>query len=140
MIELLPGLAPIHVARKKELSREGFYNGLIFHRVQKGFVAETGDPTGTGAGGSGKQLKAELSKEGFVRGVVGMKHSLRDFNSADSQFFIIMGPAPHLDGKYTIWGRVIYGMEFVDLLKPGAPPKEPDTIQKMRVAADIKES
>jgi len=139
VIELLPDLAPIHAARMKELSRGGFYNGLTFHRVQKNFVAETGDPTGTGTGGSGKLLKAEISKEAFVRGAVGMKHSLRDVDSADSQFFIIMGPAPHLDGKYTLWGRVIYGMEFVELLKPGAPAKEPDIIQKMRVAADVKE-
>ena len=124
----------------KELSREGFYNGLTFHRVQQGFVAETGDPTGKGTGGSGKLLKAELSKELFVRGAVGMKHKPRDLDSADSQFFIITSPAPHLDGKYTIWGRVIYGMEFVDLLKPGAPPKEPDTILQMRVAADVKGS
>ena len=140
VIELLPGVAPVHAARMRELSRQGFYNGLTFHRVQKGFVAETGDPTGKGTGGSGKLLKAELSKELFVRGAVGMKHKLRDLDSADSQFFIITSPAPHLDGKYTIWGRVIYGMEFVDLLKPGAPPKEPDTILKMRVAADVKES
>ena len=140
VIELLPGVAPIHTARMRELSREGFYNGLTFHRVQQGFVAETGDPTGKGTGGSGKLLKAELSKELFVRGAVGMKHKLRDLDSADSQFFIITSPAPHLDGKYTIWGRVIYGMEFVDLLKPGAPPKEPDTILKMRVAADVKDS
>ena len=140
VIELLPGFAPVHAARMRELSRQGFYNGLMFHRVQKGFVAETGDPTGKGTGGSGKLLKAELSKEPFVRGAVGMKHKLRELDSADSQFFIITSPAPHLDGKYTIWGRVIYGMEFVDLLKPGAPPKEPDTILKMRVAADIKES
>ena len=140
VIELLPKLAPLHAARMKQLSREGFYNGLSFHRVRKGFVAETGDPTGTGLGGSGKAMKAELSKESFVRGVVGMKHKLRELDSADSQFFIITGVAPHLDGKYTVWGRVIYGMEFVDLLVPGGPPKEPDTIQKMRVAADVKES
>ena len=139
VIELLPDLAPIHAARMKALSREGFYNGLTFHRVKKGFVAETGDPTGTGTGGSGKLIKAELSKENFVRGVVGMKRKLRELDSADSQFFIITGPAPHLDGKYTIWGRVIYGMEFVDLLKQGSPPNEPDSIQKMRVAADVKE-
>ncbi len=140
VIELLPGVAPVHAARMKELTREGFYNGLTFHRVQKGFVAETGDPTGKGTGGSGKLLKAELSKEAFVRGVVGMKHKLRELDSADSQFFIVTGPASHLDGKYTIWGRVIYGMEFVDRLKPGAPPVEPDKIKKMRVAADVKES
>lgn len=140
VIELLPDLAPLHVARMKQLAREGFYNGLTFHRVRKGFVAETGDPTGTGTGGSGQTIKAELSKESFVRGVVGMKHALQDVDSADSQFFIITGPAKHLDGKYTIWARAIYGMEFVDLLKPGGPPKEPDTIQKMRVAADVNES
>jgi cyclophilin family peptidyl-prolyl cis-trans isomerase len=140
VIELLPDLAPLHAARVKQLAREGFYNDLSFHNVRKGYVAETGDPTGTGLGGSGKTLKAELSKESFVRGVVGMKHKLRELNSADSQFFIVTGAATHLDAKYTIWGRVIYGMEFIDLLKPGSPPKEPDTIKKMRVAADIKES
>jgi peptidylprolyl isomerase len=140
VIELKPDLAPMHVARMKELARQGFYNGLTFHRVQKGFVAETGDPTGTGQGGSGKTLKAELSKESFVRGVVGMKHQINALDTADSQFFIITGAANHLDGKYSIWGRVIYGMEFVDLLQPGAPPKEPDIIQKMRVAADVKET
>ena len=140
VIELLPNIAPLHAARIKQLAREGFYNDLSFHSVRKGYVAETGDPTGTGLGGSGKTLKAELSKESFVRGVVGMKHKLRELNSADSQFFIVTGAATHLDGKYTIWGRVIYGMEFVDLLKPGGPPKEPDTIKKMRVAADVKES
>ena len=137
VIELLPNLAPLHVARIKELARAGFYNGLTFHRVQKGFAAETGDPTGTGRGGSGKILKAEISQETFVRGVVGMKHDINDINSADSQFFIISGSAKHLDNKYSIWGRVIYGMEFVDLLKQGAPPKEPDTIQKMAVASDV---
>jgi len=140
VIELLSNLAPLHTARIKQLTREGFYNDLSFYSVRKGYVAETGDPTGTGLGGSGKTLKAELSKESFVRGVVGMKHKLRELDSADSQFFIITGAATHLDGKYTIWGRVIYGMEFVDLLKPGGPPREPDTIQKMRVAADVKES
>ena len=137
VIELLPNLAPLHVARIKELARAGFYNGLTFHRVKKGFAAETGDPNGTGRGGSGKILKAEISQETFVRGVVGMKHDINDINSADSQFFIISGSAKHLDNKYTIWGRVIYGIEFVDLLKQGAPPKEPDTIQKMAVASDI---
>lgn len=140
VIELLPDRAPTHVARMKELSRDGFYDGLTFHRVQKGFVAETGDPTGSGMGGSGKTLKAELSKEEFVRGVVGMKHRLNELDTADSQFFILSGAAPHLNGKYTIWGRVIYGMEFVDLLQPGSPPKEPDTIIRMRVAADVKDS
>ena len=137
VIELLPDLAPLHVSRIKELTREGFYDGLTFHRVQRGFVAETGDPTGTGRGGSGKTLKAEISKESFVRGVVGMKRERNDINTADSQFFIISGSAKHLDSKYSIWGRVIYGMEFIDLLKVGAPPKEPDKIHKMRVAADV---
>jgi peptidylprolyl isomerase len=139
VIELLPELAPLHVAHIKQLTRAGFYNDLSFHNVRKGYVAETGDPTGTGLGGFGKTLKAELSKESFVRGVVGMKHKLRELDSADSQFFIITGAATHLDAKYTIWGRVVYGMEFLDLLKPGGPPKEPDAIKKMRVAADVKE-
>lgn len=141
VIELLTKLAPKHAARMKQLARLKFYDGLSFHRVKKGFVAETGDPTGTGTGGSGKTIEAEISKEAFVRGVVGMKHDRKDINSADSQFFIISGKkAPHLNGKYSIWGRVIYGMEFVDLLQQGAPPKSPDTIKKFRVAADVKES
>lgn len=138
VIEMLPDLAPNHVRRLKQLTREGFFDNLTFHRVRKGFVAETGDPTGTGSGGSGQTIKAELSEEEFVRGVVGMKHDRNALDTADSQFFIITGPAGHLNGLYTVWGRVIYGMEFVDLLKPGSPPKEPDTIQKMRVASDVK--
>ena len=142
VIEKLSG--EIDDATMRSLNAQVVSEGITYQRVarafvlQKGFVAETGDPTGTGSGGSGTKLKAEISKESFVRGVVGMKHAINDLDSADSQFFIITGPAKHLDNKYSIWGRVIYGMEFVDLLKPGAPPKQPDTIQKMRVASDVK--
>ena len=137
VIEMRPDLAPSHVERIKELVREGFYDGLLFHNVVDGFVAETGDPTGTGQGGSGRTIAAEFSGERFVRGTVGMKHGIDDDDSADSQFFIVYGRAPHLEGKYTVWGRVIYGMEFADLIKRGQPPRQPDPILQLRVAADI---
>jgi cyclophilin family peptidyl-prolyl cis-trans isomerase len=138
VIEMKPSLAPAHVKRIKELVRQEFYDGIIFHRVTRGFVAEAGDPTGKGDGGSGQTIAAEFSKEAFNRGVVGMKHKQGQIDSADSQFFILSGPAPHLAGKYTIWGRVIYGMNFVDQLKQGAPAKNPDKILKMQIAADVK--
>ena len=142
-IEMLPKLAPNNVARIKELTRSGFYNGIIFHRVIDGFMAQTGDPTGTGAGGSDKgKLPAEFSREPFVRGTVGMARS-SDPNSADSQFFIMFAPTPSLDGQYTVWGQVTSGMECVDKIKRGtgrngevAPPA--DKIVSMRVAADVK--
>ena len=137
VIEMRPDLAPRHVARLKELIREGFYDGLAFHNVVQAFVAETGDPTGTGRGGSGVKLPAEISSERFVRGTLGMKHDIGAPDSADSQFFIILEPAPHLDGKYTIWGRVIYGMELTNSIRRGQPPRTPDTILKLRVAADV---
>ena len=137
VIEMRPDLAPLHVARLKELIREGFYDGLAFHNVVPEFVAETGDPTGTGLGGSGVKLPAELSSEKFVRGTLGMKHDIGAPDSADSQFFIILGPATHLDGKFTIWGRVIYGMELTNSIRRGQPPRFPDTILTMRVAADV---
>jgi cyclophilin family peptidyl-prolyl cis-trans isomerase len=135
-IELLPEVAPLHVARVKELARAGFYDGIVFHRVIPGFMAQTGDPTGTGTGGSGKgRLKAEFSKEAFVRGTVGAARSA-DPNSADSQFFICFAAARHLDGQYTVWGRVIKGMEHVDAIAPGQPPATPDRMVKVRIAAD----
>jgi cyclophilin family peptidyl-prolyl cis-trans isomerase len=137
VIQLLPEVAPKHVARIKELVRQGFYNGIVFHRVIPGFMAQTGDPTGTGTGGSGKKLPAEFSKEPFVRGTIGMART-QDPNSGDSQFFIMFAPAPHLNGQYTVWGKVIEGMQFVDKIKPGEPPSNPDKIVKMQVAADVK--
>lgn len=139
VIELHPDLAPLGVAQVKALTRKGFYDGLKFHRVIAGFMAQTGDPTGTGAGGSGHTLKAEFSQAHFLRGTVGMART-DDPNSADSQFFICFEPAPFLDGKYTIIGQVTKGMEFVDAIKKGDPRSgavvNPDRIEKMQVAAD----
>jgi peptidylprolyl isomerase len=136
-ILLRPDLAPKHVARVKKLTREGFYDGIVFHRVIPGFMAQTGDPTGTGTGGSNyPDLPAEFSnKASFVRGTVGAARS-SDPNSANSQFFIDFDAAPFLNGKYTIWGQVIDGMDAVDKIKPGEPPTNPDKIVKMQVAAD----
>ena len=134
-VELRPDLAPKHVARIKELARQGFYDGVVFHRVIDGFMAQTGDPTGTGRGGSGQKLGAEFSKELHKRGTVSMARA-RSSDSADSQFFICFGDATFLDGQYTVWGRVIEGMENVDRLKRGEPPTNPDKIVTMRVAAD----
>jgi peptidylprolyl isomerase len=136
VIELLPKLAPGHVARIKELAREKFYDGVVFHRVIEGFMAQGGDPTGTGMGGSKKpDLKAEFSKEPHVKGICSMARSSNP-NSANSQFFICFGDAGFLDNQYTVWGRVTDGMQFVDGLKRGEPPKNPDKIVTMRVAAD----
>lgn len=132
MIELLPELAPNHVARIKELASTGFYDGVVFHRVIEGFMAQTGDPTGTGRGGSGKNLKAEFSHAPHERGTVSMARANHP-DSADSQFFICFDDATFLDGKYTVWGRVIEGMENVDKVKRGEPVKEPDKIISMRV-------
>jgi peptidylprolyl isomerase len=136
-ILLRPDLAPKHVARVKKLVKEGFYNGLVFHRVIPGFMAQTGDPTGTGTGGSKyPDLPAEFStKATFERGTIGAARS-SDPNSANSQFFIDFAPSPFLNGKYTIWGEVIGGMDAVDKIKPGEPPSNPDKIVKMQVAAD----
>jgi peptidylprolyl isomerase len=136
-ILLRPDLAPKHVERVKNLAREGFYNGIIFHRVIPGFMAQTGDPTGTGTGGSKyPDLPAEFTnKASFQRGTVGAARS-SDPDSANSQFFIDFAPATLLDGKYTIWGQVIDGMGAVDKIKPGEPPSNPDKIVKMQVAAD----
>ena len=136
VIEMRPDLAPNHVARIKELVRQKFYDGIVFHRVIDGFMAQTGDPTGTGTGGSGQRIKAEFSDAHFVRGTVGMARS-NNPNSADSQFFICFKPADFLDGQYTIWGQVIEGMEAVDKITRGEPPANPDKIISLRVAADV---
>ncbi len=137
VIQLRPDLAPNHVARIKELTRKGFYDGIVFHRVIEGFMAQTGDPTGTGTSGSGQNIKAEFTNEPFKRGTLGMARS-NDPDSADSQFFINFAATPFLDGKYTVWGEVIEGMEFVDQIQRGEPPAIPDKIISMRVAADAK--
>jgi peptidylprolyl isomerase len=141
VILMRPDLAPNHVARIKELVREGFYDGIVFHRVIEGFMAQTGDPTGTGRGGSGQNLKAEFSLEPHVRGIVSMARA-QDPNSADSQFFIVFGDATFLDEQYTVWGQVIEGMEFVDMIKKGdananGVVSDPDHIVKMSIAADV---
>jgi peptidylprolyl isomerase len=135
-IKLRPDLAPNHVARIKELTRSGFYDGIIFHRVIQGFMAQTGDPTGTGRGGSGQNLKAEFSSENFKRGTVGMARADNP-DSADSQFFINFVDTPFLDGKYTIIGEVVDGMSFVDAIAKGEPPANPDKIISLKVAADV---
>jgi len=134
-IALRPDLAPKHVARIKELAREGFYDGIVFHRVIDGFMAQTGDPTGTGTGGSGKHLKAEFSKEPHLRGTCSMARANHP-DSADSQFFICFDDAEFLDGQYTVWGAVTSGMEHVDKIKRGEPVQNPDKIVRMRVKAD----
>lgn len=140
VIETWPDLAPNHVARIKELAREGFYDGIVFHRVIDGFMAQTGDPTGTGTGGSGTKIKAEFTKTPHLRGTASMARSSNP-DSADSQFFIVFEPTPFLDGQYTVWGRVVEGMEFVDGIKKGDPSsgevREPDRIIRLRVAADV---
>ena len=138
VIEMMPEVAPKHVARIKELTRKGFYNGVKFHRVIPGFMAQTGDPTGTGMGGSGQKLKAEFNEVSHQRGVVSMARAM-DPDSADSQFFICFDDASFLDKHYTAWGRVTSGMEYVDMIKVGEPPKNPDIIVKMQVASDVKE-
>ena len=135
-IKLRPDLAPGHVARIKELAREGFYDGVVFHRVIPRFMAQGGDPTGTGAGGSKKpNLKAEFSKEPHVRGVCSMARAASE-DSANSQFFICFEDARFLDNKYTVWGEVVEGMDNVDALPKGEPPREPGKIVSMKVAAD----
>ena len=135
-ITLRPDLAPQHVARIKELAREGFYDGVVFHRVIPGFMAQGGDPTGTGMGGSDKpDLPAEFSKEPHVRGVCSMARSSSP-NSANSQFFICFDDARFLDNQYTVWGVVSDGMDHVDALPKGEPPRSPGKIVSMKVAAD----
>ena len=143
VIEMLPQAAPMHVDRIKTLVRQGFYDGIVFHRVIDGFMAQTGDPTGTGMGGSGQKIPAEFNAVPHVRGTVSMARA-NDPNSADSQFFICFADARFLDGQYTAWGRVVSGMEFVDKIKKGDSRMNgvvhgPDKIVKMQVAADVKE-
>jgi len=136
VIELKPDVAPGHVERIKELAREGFYDGLIFHRVIDGFMAQGGCPNGSGMGGSSKpDLKAEFNTEKHVRGSCSMARSQMP-DSANSQFFICFGDSSFLNGQYTVWGQVTEGMEFVDMLAKGEPPASPDKINKMQVAAD----
>ena len=141
VIKLLPELAPKHVERVKQLAREGFYDGTVFHRVIEGFMAQGGDPSGTGSGGSKlPDLQSEFtSKAKFLRGTVGAARTANP-HSANSQFYIMFEPAPHLDGQYTIWGQVTQGMEFVDKIKRGSggggTVSSPDKIVKAQVAAD----
>lgn len=137
-IALRPDLAPEHVKRIKQLTREGFYDGIVFHRVIDGFMAQTGDPTGTGMGGSElPDLKAEFSKAPFKRGTLGMARS-RSPHSANSQFFIMFNEGSWLNGQYTVFGEVVSGMDAVDKIKRGEPVRNPDKIIKMQVAADAK--
>jgi len=136
MIELLPDIAPKHCERMKELARAGAYDGVVFHRVIDGFMAQTGDPTGTGMGGSEEpDLAAEFSRTPFKRGTLGMARAASP-NSANSQFFIMFADGDWLNGQYTVWGEVVEGMEFVDKIAKGEPPANPDKIIKMTVAAD----
>lgn len=141
VIEMRPDLAPKHVARIKELVRQKFYDGIVFHRVIDGFMAQTGDPTGTGTGGSGQKLQAEFSNAPHVRGTVSMARAGHP-DSADSQWFICFKPSSFLDGQYTVWGQVVEGMQFVDRIKKGNPDDNgsvtnPDKIITLRVAADV---
>jgi peptidylprolyl isomerase len=129
VIETRPDLAPNHVARITELADQGFYDGIVFHRVIEGFMAQTGDPTGTGSGGSGKNLSAEFTDEPHVRGTCSMARA-QSPDSADSQFFICFDDASFLNGQYTVWGQVVEGMEFVDGIKRGEPVPDPDKIVK----------
>ena len=136
VIKLRPDAAPKHVAQIKTLVRRGFYDGIIFHRVIEGFMAQTGDPTGTGTGGSDlPDIPAEFNKIAFHRGVVGMARSSNP-NSANSQFFIMFRAGRFLDGQYTAWGQVVSGMGCVDQINKGEPPANPDKIIKLQVAAD----
>ena len=136
-IALRPDLAPGHVKRIKELVRKNFYDGIVFHRVIEGFMAQTGCPQGTGTGGSGQKLKAEFSKEKHVRGTASMARA-QSPDSGDSQFFICFAAAPFLDGQYTVWGQVTEGMENVDKIKRGEPVQNPDKIVSAKIAADVK--
>lgn len=142
VIETYPDKAPNHVKRIKELAREKFYDGIVFHRVIDGFMVQSGDPTGTGSGGSDKpDLRAEFNDVKHVEGVLSMART-QNPNSANSQFFIMLAPSPHLDGQYTAWGKVVEGMEFVHKIKKGSSARngavdDPDKIISMRVAADV---
>ena len=136
VIELRPDLAPKHVERIKQLAREGFYNGIPFHRVIEGFMAQTGCPNGTGTGGSKlPNLKAEFNSEPHVRGVCSMARA-QSPDSANSQFFIVFDDATFLDNKYTVWGKVVEGMDNVDKIKRGEPATNPDKMISVKVAAD----
>lgn len=140
-VEMLPDRAPAHVERIKELAREGFYDGVVFHRVIEGFMAQTGDPTGTGRGGSDKpDLRDEFTDYAYKRGTVGMATS--GPNTANSQFFICFTDTgcSFLTGKYTVWGQVTQGMEHVDAVARGEPPANPDKMVKVQVAADVQQS
>src|SRR5437588_9180109 len=132
-IAMRPDLAPGHVTRIKELVRAGFYDGLTFHRVIDGFMAQAGCPHGTGTGGSGKKLKAEFSKEKHVRGTVSMARA-QNPDSGDSQFFICFADSPWLNGQYTVWGKVVEGMENIDKIKRGEPVADPDRIVSAHLA------
>lgn len=141
VIEMLPEIAPKHVERIKTLARQKFYDGIVFHRVIDGFMAQTGDPSGTGMGGSKlPDLKAEFSDEPHIRGAVSMARATNP-NSANSQFFIVTHDSRFLDNQYSVWGRVIKGMEFVDQIKKGASGSgkvnNPDSMIKVRVASDV---
>ena len=143
VIQMRPDLAPNHVAQIKKLTREGKYDGVLFHRVIDGFMAQTGDPTGTGTGGMGERLQSEFSQEPHGRGSVSMART-NDPHSARSQFFIVFKDSNFLDGQYTVWGKVVSGMEFVDQIKKGAPGSgsvnpPADRMLKVQVAADAKD-
>ena len=131
-IEMKPELAPKHVARITELVEQGFYDGIVFHRVIPGFMAQTGDPTGTGMGGSGENLNAEFTNYEYIEGTVGMARAMNP-NSADSQFFICFEGCGHLTGQYTVWGQVTDGMDVVRKINEGQPPAEPDKIVSARM-------
>lgn len=136
VIALRPDLAPAHVEQIKALAKKGFYDGVIFHRVIEGFMAQTGDPTGTGTGGSDlPDIKAEFTDTPYVRGTVGMARTMNP-NSANSQFFITFGDAGFLNGQYTVWGQVVQGMDVVDKINKGEPPSNPDKIIKATLESD----
>lgn len=139
-VEILmrPDVAPKHITRIRELVREGFYDGTVFHRVIPGFMAQGGDPEGTGLGGSGQNIEAEFDGMPHMRGTVSMARAT-DPNSADSQFFICLDRSTFLDGQYTSWGRVMKGMEFVDMINVGEPPANPTKIIRMQIASDVKD-
>lgn len=137
VIKMMPDVAPKHVERIKMLTREGFYDGVVFHRVIEGFMAQTGDPTGTGSGGSKyPDLNAEFNDTNFGRGTIGMARTMNP-NSANSQFFICFTDCSFLNNQYTVWGQVVEGMELVDKIARGEPPANPDKIVSMKVAADV---
>lgn len=143
LIQMFPDMAPNHVARFKELTRTGFYDGVVFHRVIEGFMAQTGDPTGTGTGGSGQNIDAEFNDMQHLRGVVSTARA-QGVNSADSQFFIMLDDGPFLDGQYTAWGKVVEGMEYIDMIPKGprddngsVPVDQQGSVVTMRVMADV---